>query len=145
MDHDNNFHVSGIYSKSIRLRTNIYKFFLCLHRYCSNTGRNYIRLIAVFSLGKMFTVDVTIRKDHALKKNGIYKFLRHPSYAGSLLSFIGFGLSLNNWVSLLIVFIAILSVFLLRINIEEKLLLQQFGKEYVDYKKKTAALIPFIL
>ncbi|MEO8852326.1 MAG: isoprenylcysteine carboxylmethyltransferase family protein [Ginsengibacter sp.] len=49
-----------------------------------------LRLIAVASLGKFFTVDVTIRQNHRLKKDGIYKYLRHPSYFASLLSFIGF-------------------------------------------------------
>lgn len=103
-----------------------------------------IRLIAVVSLGKFFTVDVTIRKNHKLKKDGLYKYLRHPSYFASLISFIGFGISLNNWFSLLLTTIAISTVFIIRIRIEEKLLIEQFGPEYIDYKKVTSGLIPFI-
>src|SRR5690606_4917059 len=55
-----------------------------------------LRLIIIKSLGKFFTADVTIRQHHRLKTDGFYKSLRHPSYSASLLSFIGFGISLNN-------------------------------------------------
>jgi protein-S-isoprenylcysteine O-methyltransferase Ste14 len=103
-----------------------------------------LRLIAVASLGKFFTVDVTIKQDHRLKKNGLYKYLRHPSYFGSLISFIGFGISLNNWVALLLIMFAILTAFIIRIKIEEKVLIEQFGSEYIEYKKVTSGLIPFI-
>jgi protein-S-isoprenylcysteine O-methyltransferase Ste14 len=78
------------------------------------------RFVAIKQLGRFFTVDVTIRKDHQLMQNGFYKYLRHPSYTGSLLSFLGFGLSLNNWMSLGFAFIPVLLAFIRRMNIEEK-------------------------
>ncbi len=102
-----------------------------------------IRFVSVWSLGKYFTVDVTIRKNHKIKTDGIYKRVRHPSYTGSILSFIGFGISLNNWISLAVVAIPVILAMLYRIRIEEQLLTEQFGKEYLDYKKKTRRLIPF--
>ena len=102
------------------------------------------RLIIVKSLGKYFTVDVTIKKDHKLKKDGFYSFLRHPSYFASLISFIGFGLSLNNWVSLSLVTLAALTSFIYRIKIEEKVLIAYFGAEYIAYQKTTKGIIPFI-
>ena len=102
-----------------------------------------IRFVSVWSLGKYFTVDVTIRKNHKIKTDGIYKRVRHPSYTGSILSFIGFGISLNNWISLAVVAIPVIWTMLYRIRIEEQLLTEQFGKEYLDYKKKTRRLIPF--
>ncbi|MFQ6614253.1 MAG: methyltransferase family protein [Fidelibacterota bacterium] len=103
-----------------------------------------LRLAVIKSLGTFFTVDVTIKQNHRLKKNGFFKYVRHPSYAFSLLSFIGFGISLNNWLSLIIVFILILTAFILRINVEEKVLTDHFGSEYSDYKEATRAIIPFI-
>jgi len=103
-----------------------------------------IRFASVFSLGKFFTVDVTIREDHTLKKDGMYKYLRHPSYFASLISFIGFGISLNNWISLVLIFSAVLAVFIYRIKIEEKILIEQFGTEYLNYKKTTSGIIPFL-
>jgi protein-S-isoprenylcysteine O-methyltransferase Ste14 len=103
-----------------------------------------LRIFVVVSLGKYFTVDVTIRTNHQLKRDGPYRYLRHPSYFASLLSFIGFGISLNNWLSLLVITVAIVSVFIRRIKIEETTLIAQFGTEYLEYKKSTHALIPFI-
>ncbi len=103
-----------------------------------------LRYWAVLSLGKFFTVDVTIREEHRLKTDGFYKYLRHPSYAASLLSFIGMGITLNNWYALAIIFIGILGVSIYRIRIEEKVLTAHFGSDYESYKKQTSAIIPFV-
>ena len=103
-----------------------------------------IRIIAIVTLGQFFTVDVTIRADHRLKKNGIYKYLRHPSYSGSLLSFIGLGLTMNNWISLLLISLSIIIAFIFRIKVEEKVLIDEFGSEYLEYRKVTKGLIPFL-
>jgi len=103
-----------------------------------------IRLVAIKQLGRFFTVDVTIRKDHQLIETGLYRYLRHPSYTGSLLSFLGFGISLNNWLSFFIVFLPPIFTFIYRINIEEKVLTAQFGKQYSDYISRTKRLIPFV-
>ena len=103
-----------------------------------------IRFIAIRTLGKFFTVNLALHADHSLIKTGLYKYIRHPSYTGSLLSFAGFGLSLNNWLSLFIIIIPILVTFINRINIEEGILLKQFGPAYEEYKKETKRLIPMI-
>jgi protein-S-isoprenylcysteine O-methyltransferase Ste14 len=101
-----------------------------------------IRLIAIISLGRFFTVDVAIRQGHMLKKDGVYKYVRHPAYTGSLLSFLGFGVSLNNWVSLLVVVVPVTAAFLYRIRLEEEMLEASFGAEYKQYKKETYRLLP---
>ena len=103
-----------------------------------------IRFVAIRTLGTFFTVNLALHDNHRLINAGLYKYIRHPSYSGSLLSFLGFGLSLNNWLSLIIIFVPIMITFINRINIEEKLLQQQFGSEYEEYKKKTKRLIPWI-
>jgi len=103
-----------------------------------------LRFAVIFNLGKFFTVDVAIDENHKLKTNGFYKYLRHPSYAASLISFIGFGLSYNNWVSLLLLVVIVTSAFLIRIKTEEKVLINYFGEEYSNYIKRTKKLIPFI-
>ena len=103
-----------------------------------------LRFISVFTLGKMFTVDVTIREDHKIKTDGVYRYIRHPSYTGSLLSFTGLGLTWNNWLSLIILFVLITISFIYRIRIEEKLLTEQFGNGYLEYQKKTYRLFPWI-
>lgn len=103
-----------------------------------------LRIMIIRTLGQFFTVDVTIKQDHKLKKDGFYNYIRHPSYSASLITVIGFGISLNNYASLVLVTVLITIAFLIRINVEEKLLTAHFGDEYVDYKKNTKKLIPFI-
>jgi protein-S-isoprenylcysteine O-methyltransferase Ste14 len=103
-----------------------------------------IRLITVFSLKSFFNANVAIHHDHRLKTDGIFKKVRHPSYSGSLLTFLGIGLILGNWISLVIIFFPVLCVFLYRINIEEKALTENFKEAYTDYQKRTKKLIPFV-
>ena len=103
-----------------------------------------IRFIAIYTLGSFFTVDLTIKENHKIKKDGLYKIIRHPAYSGALLSFLGFGLSLNDYTSLAIIAIPVTLAFINRIMIEEKLLTDQFGTEYSDYMNKTYRLIPWI-
>lgn len=102
------------------------------------------RWIIIRSLGKYFTVDITIREDHKIKKEGFYRYLRHPSYTFALLTFLGLGLYLNNWFSLILALIPPFLAFSYRIKIEEQTLVEQFGDEYIQYRKTTKKLIPFV-
>ena len=103
-----------------------------------------IRWIAIHTLRKYFTVDVAIFKDHKVIKSGIYKSIRHPAYAGGLVSFFGLGWALGNWVSFIIIFFPILFAFIRRINIEERALVSSVGEEYAEYMRMTKRLIPKI-
>ncbi|MGH1518578.1 methyltransferase family protein [Chryseobacterium sp. JK1] len=103
-----------------------------------------VRYIIIRSLGKFFTVDVTIKEDHTIKREGFYKYMRHPSYAFSLLTSLGLGLYLNNWWSLILAFLPPFLAFAYRIKVEEKAFVEQFGDEYLEYRKNTKKLIPFI-
>ena len=103
-----------------------------------------IRWIAIYTLKHHFTVDVSISKDHQIIRNGIYRYVRHPSYTGSLLSFFGLGLCFANYISMLVIFIPVCGAFLYRIHVEEKALINNFGEEYIDYCSYTKKLIPGI-
>jgi protein-S-isoprenylcysteine O-methyltransferase Ste14 len=103
-----------------------------------------LRFLAIKQLGQFFTVDVTIKSNHKIIDTGFYKNLRHPSYAASLLSMLGMGISQNSYWSVLIMLLLGMLAFLVRINIEEKALVENFGKQYLDYAQKTKKLIPFV-
>ena len=103
-----------------------------------------LRFTVVAALGKFFTVNVTIRPDHKLKTDGLYKYVRHPSYSASIISFVGYGISLNNWLSLILVTASVLTAFMIRMRIEEKTMVGHFGDAYLAYMKKTKMLIPFV-
>jgi protein-S-isoprenylcysteine O-methyltransferase Ste14 len=101
-----------------------------------------IRWTAIISLGKNFTVNVAIREKHQIYRQGLYRIIRHPSYLGSLVSFLGLGLALSNWISLGILLLFITWAFIKRMNLEEQVLIQTFGKEYEDYCRSSSRLIP---
>ena len=101
-----------------------------------------IRWISILKLKKSFTVDVSISEDQKIIQSGLYKYIRHPAYSGSLLSFLGLAIVFNNWFTLFIIFIPILISFLNRIQVEEKVLSQAFGSQYTDYIKRSWRLIP---
>jgi protein-S-isoprenylcysteine O-methyltransferase Ste14 len=103
-----------------------------------------IRWIAVFTLKKYFTVDIAVQKGQQICTDGIYKYIRHPSYLGSILSFIGLGLSFSNWISVMVIIFPIGIAFYYRINVEEKALSDAFKSEYDSYRARSKMLIPFI-
>ena len=103
-----------------------------------------IRLFAILTLKKFFTVRVTIRNDHRLIQHGLYAYIRHPSYLGALLGFLGVGLGMCNGFSLLIVFVPILGAFLYRIHVEERALQERFGEDYTAYCRSTKRLLPLL-
>jgi protein-S-isoprenylcysteine O-methyltransferase Ste14 len=103
-----------------------------------------LRGIAIATLWRYFTVDVSIREGHELVDRGLYRFIRHPSYSGALLSFIGLGFAFGSWLSLVMIVVASILGFSYRINVEEAVLLEHFGERYRDYMRRSKRLIPGI-
>jgi protein-S-isoprenylcysteine O-methyltransferase len=103
-----------------------------------------LRWYAIVALGRFFTVDVAIAADHRVVESGPYRYVRHPSYAGAILAFLGFGICLGNWFSLLAVTLPVAWAFLRRIEIEEAALAGALGDAYRDYARRTKRLVPFV-
>jgi protein-S-isoprenylcysteine O-methyltransferase Ste14 len=101
-----------------------------------------LRWWAIITLGRFFTVDVVVEKDHEVVERGPFRLVRHPSYAGVLLAFVGFALTLRNWLALFIILLPIFGVFLHRMKVEEQALSQALGARYTDYMKRTKRLVP---
>jgi protein-S-isoprenylcysteine O-methyltransferase Ste14 len=101
-----------------------------------------LRLTAILSLGRAFSVNVAIRSDQRVMKTGLYQFMRHPSYSGMLLMFLAVGLIERNWISLAIMLIIPTAALLYRIHVEEIALREHFGEEYVAYSRETKRLVP---
>jgi protein-S-isoprenylcysteine O-methyltransferase len=103
-----------------------------------------LRWYAIVHLGRFFTVNVAIASDHRVIDTGPYRFVRHPSYTGALMAFLGLALCLANWISLAVMMLPIVSVFMLRIHVEEAALVQALGDQYRNYMRRTQRLIPAI-
>jgi protein-S-isoprenylcysteine O-methyltransferase Ste14 len=103
-----------------------------------------LRWWAIVVLGRFFTVDVTIARDHQLVDAGPFRVVRHPSYAGVLFAFIGFALAVANWAAMLVILVPIFAAFVHRMNVEERALTAALGDRYVGYMQRTKRLVPFV-
>ena len=103
-----------------------------------------LRWWAIITLGRFFTVDVAIEPDHELIERGPFRMVRHPSYTGVLLAFVGLALTLGNWAALLAIFVPIGAAFIHRMNVEENALSSALGPQYTDYMRRTNRLVPFL-
>jgi protein-S-isoprenylcysteine O-methyltransferase Ste14 len=101
-----------------------------------------VRWRAIYTLGKFFTGTVLIREDHRLLREGLYRHVRHPAYAGTLVAHLGLGLSFSNWYSLAFSVVPYAFAASYRIRVEERALREAFGEEYESYARSTKRLIP---
>jgi protein-S-isoprenylcysteine O-methyltransferase Ste14 len=96
------------------------------------------------SLGRYFTVILTTSHDQPVIEHGPYRVLRHPSYTGLLLAFIGAGLIVGNWISASSAVGAILTALIYRVRTEEHALNDALGDRYRHYAATRARLIPYV-
>lgn len=92
----------------------------------------------------LYTGHVQVRADHRLVQNGPYRFIRHPGYLGYVLIGLGVVISYASWIGLAALLFMLLPGLAYRMRVEERLLTEQFGEEYINYTKKTRKLIPWI-
>ena len=100
-----------------------------------------LRVWPMMALGERFASVVAIQKGHALQTGGIYGWVRHPSYVGILLMDIGFAGVFRSSVAVLLLPI-VFWMFKRRMDVEEQLLVEEFGEQYKGYMGRTARLMP---
>lgn len=103
-----------------------------------------LRWYSAAILGKYFTFDIAIQSGQVLIETGPYRYIRHPSYSGALLSLLGFGLALGNWAGLAAALSCMWIAYAYRIRIEEAALASALGDAYKQYRKRTWRLVPFL-
>ena len=101
-----------------------------------------LRQWAVVLLGRFFTVDVRVHAEQTVVERGPYRWLRHPSYTGMIVTFVGIGLALGNWAALALLVVVPTAGFVVRIRAEERALLDGLGEPYRRFAATRARLIP---
>ncbi|MFY9638391.1 MAG: isoprenylcysteine carboxylmethyltransferase family protein, partial [Methanobacterium sp.] len=104
-----------------------------------------LRQLSMAILGKYFSGVVGIQKDQKVIEKGPYKYVRHPSYTGALMIFIGLGLALQSGAAVLTLIVLFIIAYGFRMYVEEKALISELGEPYLDYKKRTKRLIPYVV
>lgn len=95
-------------------------------------------------LGEYFTFDIATQSGQPLIETGPYRYIRHPSYSGALLTLVGFGLALRNWAALAAAVSCLGLAYAYRIPTEEAALASTMGKAYKQYMCRTKRLVPFL-
>jgi protein-S-isoprenylcysteine O-methyltransferase Ste14 len=103
-----------------------------------------IRILSIMTLRQYFTYSVAKVEGHQLIESGLYKNIRHPGYLGQLMIFLGFSISLSNWLSIILMMIPIAIGYIYRIKVEERFMAEQLGEIYLNYQKRTKRIIPLI-
>ncbi|HEV2034599.1 MAG TPA: isoprenylcysteine carboxylmethyltransferase family protein [Candidatus Dormibacteraeota bacterium] len=103
-----------------------------------------LRWYSIRVLGRSFTTTVMTRPDQTVVESGPYRWIRHPSYTGGLLTVLGVLICLTNPVSFLGL-IPPLAGYAYRIRVEENALASSLGEPYQAYMRRTKRLIPFLV
>lgn len=96
-----------------------------------------------FSLGRLYSPEVTLQAEHKLVTDGLYSFIRHPRYLGGFIQGVGLSLLFRSWAGILITNL-FLVIILFRIRDEELLMSQEFGDSWKRYCQETWRMIPYI-
>jgi protein-S-isoprenylcysteine O-methyltransferase len=102
------------------------------------------RFWSIQTLGGLFSTRLVIQERHELITAGPYKYLRNPSYTGALITLLGFGFGIGNWLSIVVLLFPALVGYAWRVRAEDSMLQRAFGQSYEEYKKRTWALIPLV-
>lgn len=93
-------------------------------------------------LGTNWSITLEVRENHTLVAHGVYARVRHPMYLALFLHSLGQALVLPNWIAGPSYFVAFGLLFALRVQAEERMMLERFGEAYEAYRARTKRLVP---
>jgi len=93
-------------------------------------------------LGTNGSVTLQMREDHRLITSGDYSVIRHPMYASMFLLGIAQMLILPNWIAGPAYLLSFGMLYVFRVRVEERMMLDRFGAQYEQYMQRSGRLIP---
>jgi protein-S-isoprenylcysteine O-methyltransferase Ste14 len=102
-----------------------------------------VAIWARLHLGGNWSATVTVKEDHRLVQTGPYAIVRHPIYTGMSISALGLAVLNGDLRSVVGVGVMLLG-WCMKFELEEEFMTQQFGENYLKYKRRVKAIIPFV-
>lgn len=93
-------------------------------------------------LGANWSPTLEVREEHRLVSDGVYRRIRHPMYAAIWLWVVSQALLLPNWVAGLAGIVSFAPLYFLRVPREERMMMDTFGDDYLNYMQRTGRLVP---
>jgi protein-S-isoprenylcysteine O-methyltransferase Ste14 len=103
----------------------------------------WLRLVAVRTLGKYWSLHLEIRPDHQFVTEGIYRHVRHPAYAAIMAEVISIPLVGNAYYTALFALLTYVPLLLFRWRQEEVEMIAKFGGPYRRYCREVPAFLPW--
>lgn len=97
------------------------------------------------ALGSNFSPTLHVRQEHTLVTSGPYRYMRHPMYTALFLSILVMLLLTRNWIVGGVPLVGLCVIVLLRIQREERAMIEKFGDEYREYMKHTGRFLPRVI
>ena len=94
-------------------------------------------------LGGNWGPKIGLKKGHTLVRSGPYAIVRHPIYTGVGFGMVGSVIALENAFGI-VVLVGVLLMLFFRMDDEEKIMVEKFGKEYLEYEKEVRRFVPFL-
>jgi protein-S-isoprenylcysteine O-methyltransferase Ste14 len=109
-------------------------------------GMNMISVILLWrahsDLGPNWTPTLGLRRDQRLVREGVYSWVRHPMYTAHWLWAFAQPLLIHNLLGGWFTLLTFAPLYLTRVGREERMMMDRFGDEYVDYCRVTGRLLP---
>jgi len=99
---------------------------------------------AMTVLGRYYTRTLTTTQDQTVVTASPYRWIRHPGYLGSLVTWLGAAAASGNLVVVALIAAILLRAYARRISAEEVMLTQSLGAAYEEYRQRTWRLVPFV-
>ncbi len=96
------------------------------------------------TLKGMYSGRIWVKTGHILIQHGPYHIIRHPAYASFIFMCLGISIGYSSLISLLAIPSLLIPGLIYRIKVEEKILIAQYGDEYIQYALRTKRLLPRI-
>ena len=104
-----------------------------------------IRMASAQSLGGSYTLIVGLQPGQEVCDRGLYRWVRHPGYAGTMIALLGLGFALMSWYSVLAITLVVPAL-VARIALEERMLTRAFAPTYGAYCRRTRwRLLPGVI